>query len=63
VYYETPLHLQPVFGSLGHRPGDLPNTERASREGLALPMFATLSEAQQREVVDAVRAAMRAAAA
>ena len=63
VYYETPLHLQPVFGSLGYRQGDLPNTERASREGLALPMFATLTEAQQREVVDAVRAAVRAAAA
>ena len=63
VYYETPLHLQPVFESLGHRPGDFPVTEQASRDGLALPMFPTLTEGQQREVVDAVRAALVAAAA
>ncbi|MGN6380830.1 MAG: DegT/DnrJ/EryC1/StrS family aminotransferase [Gaiellales bacterium] len=63
VYYETPLHLQPVFASLGHRPGEFPVTEQASRDGLALPMFPTLAEGQQREVVDAVRAALVAAAA
>ena len=62
VYYATPLHLQPVFAHLGHREGSFPNAERASREGLALPMFPTLSEQQQREVVDAVRAAAPAAA-
>ena len=57
-----PLHLQPVFAHLGHREGSFPYAERASREGLALPMFPTLSEQQQREVVDAVRAAAPAAA-
>ena len=61
-YYATPLHLQPVFRSLGYRPGDLPHTERAARESLALPMFPTLDEASQSEVVAAVRAAAPAAA-
>jgi dTDP-4-amino-4,6-dideoxygalactose transaminase len=56
VYYGNPLHLQPVFEHLGYREGSLPVTERAAREGLALPMFPTLTEAQQSEVVDAVRA-------
>jgi dTDP-4-amino-4,6-dideoxygalactose transaminase len=56
VYYGEPLHLQPVFAHLGYRPGSLPETERAAGEGLALPMFPTLSEAAQREVVAAVRA-------
>jgi dTDP-4-amino-4,6-dideoxygalactose transaminase len=57
VYYKRPLHLQPVFEHLGYREGSLPVTEQAGREGLALPMFPTIAEAQQAEVVDAVRAA------
>ena len=57
VYYGTPHHRQPVFASLGYREGSLPEAERAAREGLALPMFATLGEESQRAVVAAVRAA------
>lgn len=62
VYYGLPHHLQPVFRHLGYREGSLPVTEAASREGLALPMFPTLTEDQQREVVNAVRGAASAAA-
>ena len=56
LYYATPLHLQPVFAHLGYAEGSLPVTERCARECLALPMFPTLAEAAQREVVDAVAA-------
>ena len=62
VYYGEPLHLQPVFAHLGYAAGALPETEAAAREGLALPMFPTLAEAQQLEVVNAVRGAAFAAA-
>src|SRR6478752_2948268 len=62
VYYGQPHHLQPVFRHLGYPEGSLPVTEAASREGLALPMFPTLVEEQQREVVNAVRGAASAAA-
>lgn len=37
-YYARPLHLQPVFASLGHREGDFPNTEGVAGQGLSLPM-------------------------
>jgi dTDP-4-amino-4,6-dideoxygalactose transaminase len=62
VYYGEPLHLQPVFAHLGYAAGSLPETEAAASEGLALPMFPTLAEAQQLEVVNAVRGAAIAAA-
>ena len=55
VYYARPLHRQPVFADLPLR--DLPMTETCAREGLALPMFPTLTEQQQRQVVAAVASA------
>jgi dTDP-4-amino-4,6-dideoxygalactose transaminase len=63
TYYTTPLHLQPVFESLGHKDGSLRETERASRETLALPIWPAISREQQERVVECLRAAatMRAA--
>ena len=54
-YYATPLHLQPVFSSLGYGRGNFPVTERISNECLSLPMGPYLSEDQQVEVVDALK--------
>ena len=57
AYYVTPLHLQPAFRHLGWAEGSLPETERAARENLALPLWAGIDRATQTRVVDAVRTA------
>lgn len=63
TYYTTPLHLQPVYATLGYRPGSLPETERAARETIALPLWAGITAAQQEEVVSTIRAAVETGAA
>jgi len=54
VYYPYPLHLQPLYASLGHKPGDFPHAERAAQEVLSLPMYPELSKERIARVVDAI---------
>lgn len=53
-YYAVPLHLQPVFAGLGHRPGDFPVAERVAATGLSLPMSPYVSEEDLDRVAVAV---------
>jgi dTDP-4-amino-4,6-dideoxygalactose transaminase len=57
VYYQPPLHLQPALRYLGHSAGDFPETEKASRENLCLPLWAGITEEQQTEVVAVLKGA------
>jgi dTDP-4-amino-4,6-dideoxygalactose transaminase len=57
-YYVTPLHRQPALRFLGQAELDFPETERASRENLALPMWAGIGADVQEQVVTAVREAV-----
>jgi dTDP-4-amino-4,6-dideoxygalactose transaminase len=62
-YYVTPLHLQPALKDLGYEEGALPETERASRENLALPLWAGIPPEAQERVVSIVREASTVGAA
>jgi dTDP-4-amino-4,6-dideoxygalactose transaminase len=58
IHYPVPLHLQPAYAHLGHRPGDFPVAERLAAEILSLPMFPEITEEQQDHVVAALGAAL-----
>jgi len=44
VHYPVPVHLQKAYAHLGHKPGDLPVTERLCQHCLSLPIYPELSK-------------------
>ncbi|HEY8360281.1 MAG TPA: UDP-4-amino-4,6-dideoxy-N-acetyl-beta-L-altrosamine transaminase [Ramlibacter sp.] len=55
-----PVHTQPYYRAMGFDDGDFPEAERYYREAISLPMYATLTEADQDRVVAALRQALAA---
>lgn len=50
IYYPVPLHLQKVHAHLNLHEGLLPHTEKDTKMVLSLPMFAEITEEEQRTV-------------
>ncbi|MEY4751136.1 MAG: hypothetical protein RIQ60_3350 [Pseudomonadota bacterium] len=53
-----PVHLQPHYRRMGFKPGDFPEAERYYNEAISIPMYPTLTEAEQDEVIAAIKRAM-----
>ena len=60
IHYPTPNHLLACFRCFGYRKGDLPVTEKVSKEVLSLPLYPELKKEQIREVAEAVRSFLTA---
>ena len=54
IYYPLCIHLQEAFAYLGHASGDFPESEKASREVLSLPVYPELPDTQQDRAVQAI---------
>ena len=50
-----PVHTQPYYQAMGFKEGDFPEAERYYTEAISIPMYPTLTDAEQAEVVAAIR--------
>ena len=55
VHYPIPIHLQKAYRELGYRKGDLPLTEKCSREILSLPFFSEMRQTEMEKVAEGIQ--------
>ena len=51
IYYETPIHKQPIYQEFGYK---LPNSEKFSKEIISLPSYPQLTDDQALEICEHV---------
>lgn len=55
IYYPIPLHLQECYAQLGHVVGEFPESERAARETISIPVYPELTQEQQDYVITMIK--------
>jgi UDP-4-amino-4,6-dideoxy-N-acetyl-beta-L-altrosamine transaminase len=59
VHY-IPVHLQPYYRKMGFGPGDFPVAEDYYSRAISIPLYATMTDAEQNTVIDAIKAELMA---
>lgn len=59
VYYPVPFHVQECFAYLGYTPEEFPVSNKAAAEVLSIPIYSEMTEAEQQEVIEAVKKIFR----
>lgn len=57
IHYKIPVHLHGAFDFMNHLRGSFPNSEKSADDMLSLPLYPGITEAQQSQVVEILRAA------
>jgi dTDP-3-amino-2,3,6-trideoxy-4-keto-D-glucose/dTDP-3-amino-3,4,6-trideoxy-alpha-D-glucose/dTDP-2,6-dideoxy-D-kanosamine transaminase len=59
ISYPWPIHTMTGYQQFGYREGDFPHTEKAAQEIFSLPMYPTLTDAEQDQVITALCAIVK----
>ena len=58
VHY-IPVHTHPYYKKLGFQEGDFPIAEKYYKNAISLPMYPTMTDSQQEEVVSALKQSLK----